>query len=115
VYSSLGMVYEDMLQTYRKECEQRDDLLPVVAIDDDQLVANDSAEPSLVQNIDKRFTDQLDLAKKAYGSFHIAAILCRQDYTIWVRAADMALEIAAIHERYEKSAKGKNLIMDGSF
>jgi hypothetical protein len=127
VYSSLGMVYEDMLRTYQKEWEQeRSNLRPLGINHDDQVVAGGSASkkppPLLLEHheaaaaaaaaachtaqktttsIDQRYTEQLDLAKKAYGSFHIAAVLCRQDYTIWVRAADMAMEIATIHERYE--------------
>lgn len=37
------------------------------------------------------------MAKKAYGSYHIAAILCKKDFTLWVRAADAGFEVAQIH------------------
>ena len=70
VYSSLGMVYEDMLK-------------------DAQRAEKGDEEDSL--------SEQLELAKKAYGSYHVAAILCKKDYTLWVRAADVAKEIADLH------------------
>jgi hypothetical protein len=46
---------------------------------------------------DKLLAEQLDLARKAYGAYHVAAILCKKDYTLWVKAADSAAEIADLH------------------
>jgi hypothetical protein len=46
---------------------------------------------------DPMLAEQLDLAKKAYGSYHVAAILCKKDFTLWIRAADSATNIAEIH------------------
>ena len=45
-------------------------------------------------NIPPVYREALDLAKRAYGSYHIAAILCKKDYDLWIRAADMACDIA---------------------
>jgi hypothetical protein len=79
VYSSLGMVYEDMLlQSQRQHDQSEFEHLDVVAQD-------------------KILSDQLSLAKKAYGSYHVAAIFCKRDYSLWLRAADSAFEIAGLH------------------
>ncbi|KAI2511092.1 hypothetical protein MHU86_3404 [Fragilaria crotonensis] len=59
VYTSLGMIYEDMLK----------------------------------QEDPGNWKERLELAKKAYGSYHIAAVLCKKDYMVWVRAADTAREV----------------------
>ena len=63
VYTSLGMIYEDMLK---------------------------QEDPS-------NWKERLELAKKAYGSYHIAAVLCKKDYMVWVRAADTAREVADLY------------------
>ncbi|CAB9498892.1 expressed unknown protein [Seminavis robusta] len=42
--------------------------------------------------------EAIDLAQKAYGSYHIAAILCKKDYSLWVRAADTAVDIADLYQ-----------------
>jgi hypothetical protein len=60
VYTSLGMIYEDML----------------------------------TQEDPTNWKDCIEVAKKAYGSYHIAAVLCKKDYMVWVRAADTARKIA---------------------
>jgi len=41
----------------------------------------------------------LYLANKTYASYHIAAVLCKQDYNLWIRAGDAALVIASIHQK----------------
>ena len=71
VYSSLGMVYEDLMKSHRKggESEELDEEL---------------------------FEEQLRLAKKAYGSYHVAAVLCKKDFTLWVRAGDTAIGIVSL-------------------
>ena len=63
IYTSLGMIYEDMLK---------------------------QEDPS-------NWKERLELAKKAYGSYHIAAVLCKKDYMVWVRAADTAREVADLY------------------
>lgn len=110
VYSSLGMVYEDILKDSRRRHETVDRCL-----DDDNLsehspffssyLTEAGAELDSSCHRNSAFTDfsdallneLVDIAKKAYGSYHIAAILCKRDYTLWVRAAEMALEIAHLH------------------
>jgi hypothetical protein len=100
VYSSLGMVYEDMLRESRK----KNLLLPVPLSEnqDSEQVKNpleaEAGDTLADEDVpDKLLAEQLDLARKAYGAYHVAAILCKKDYTLWVRAADSAAEIADLH------------------
>ena len=44
-----------------------------------------------------QYQEPLHLAQKAYGSYHIAAILCKKDYSLWLRAADTACDIAYLY------------------
>jgi hypothetical protein len=99
VYSSLGMVYEDML----KECRGRyyyrkangDEVVVAVNDVETRKTEQHSGSPSSPPHIPNPFLrEQCDLAKKAYGSHHVSAILCKKDFTLWVRAADSALDIA---------------------
>ena len=93
IYSSLGMVYEDMLKESRKRSHRAYVSTPTKEAapesEPDQ-TADDSVPDSIL-------TEQLSLAEKAYGSYHIAALLCKKDFTLWVRAADSATVIAEIH------------------
>jgi len=56
----------------------------------------DNQQPSIIPPI---FKEALDLAGKAYGSYHISAILCKKDYALWVRAADAACDMAEIYQQ----------------
>ena len=75
VYSSLGMVYESLLSDSRTKSTNGDE------------------EEVTIKSIEK----QLELAKKAYGSYHVAALLCKKDFSLWVRAGDTAKEIADLY------------------
>jgi hypothetical protein len=75
VYSSLGMVYESLLSDSRTKSK------------------NGNEEEVTIKSIEK----QLELAKKAYGSYHVAALLCKKDFSLWVRAGDTAKEIADLY------------------
>lgn len=75
VYSSLGMVYESLLSDSRNKPK------------------TDNGEKATIKSIEK----QLELAKKAYGSYHVAALLCKKDFSLWVRAGDTAKEIAELY------------------
>jgi len=77
VYSSLGMVYESMIK---------------VNVDHNIDNRNGDAASEHVS-----LNEKLDIAKRAYGSFHVAALLCKKDYTLWVKAADMGILISEIH------------------
>eukprot|EP00980_Cylindrotheca_fusiformis_P013776 scaffold3556_cov190-Cylindrotheca_fusiformis.AAC.11 len=88
VYSSLGMVYEDML----KESFKRS-MLPGEQRSPDAAETDENLSDASILN------EQLDFAKKAYGSYHVAAILCKQDFSLWVKAADCAIDAAEIHGR----------------
>jgi hypothetical protein len=108
VYSSLGMVYEDMLKESRKRYQEMkgksDDILATQNEED----TKEAGEASNNNNVDlgtmkkdsipdHALADQRILATKAYGSHHVAAILCKKDFTLWVRAGDSAIDIADVH------------------
>jgi hypothetical protein len=128
VYSSLGMVFEDMLLECKKRYRENDRLsekTPLVtgvnAVVDKAkspgnnatkiAAADESTSPGKGPEIneggapdeghdttpDPALAEQLNLANKAYGSYHVAAILCKKDFTLWVRSADMASDIAVLH------------------
>ena len=104
VYSSLGMVYQDML----KECRSLWNRTATSPAEPGsaQLLSDRSG----VQNVetsdtitdkeksvpDPALAEHLDLAKKAYGSYHVAAILYKKDYSLWVRAADAGADVVDI-------------------
>jgi hypothetical protein len=101
VYSSLGMVYEDMLkESKEKYYERKANGDPAATIIDEGSLMNpasadrSSGATPFVPN--QLLREQCDLAKKAYGSHHVSAILCKKDFTLWVRAGDSALEIAYV-------------------
>ncbi len=102
IYSSLGMVYEDMLKESRKRSIEENDkvlgeqsqaatvTIPIFDQPSDVIANADESIP------DPSLAEQLDLAKKAYGSYHIAAILCKKDFMLWLRAADAGSEVVHI-------------------
>ena len=106
VYSSLGMVYEDMLKESRKRYRDEKIFSGDAALDerDKQILEGreieeenpgESKEDSIP---DSALAEQRTLATKAYGSHHVAAILCKKDFTLWVRAGDSAIDIADVHD-----------------
>jgi hypothetical protein len=40
---------------------------------------------------------RIKLTRKTFASYHIAALLCKMDYTLWLRAGDAAMEVANLH------------------
>lgn len=118
IYSSLGMVYEDMLhETQRRQRQQQQLQQQSSSLKDDTSIGQDVAENDAADGSEKRVSfesdsatspttdatnekvlqEELNLAKKAYGSYHAAAILCKRDYTLWLRAGDAAYEVAELH------------------
>lgn len=91
IYSLLGMVYDDMFkESQRKREEGNSTSLPIHVYTGEQTF-DDEVTP--VPELGK----ELKLAKKAYGSHHVSALLCKRDYSLWVRAADSAASIAGMH------------------
>ena len=128
IYSSLGMVYEDLLQESQRKCLMTESSSVIdsnrkaspPSDTKDQRLSNDAgfsdvdhpshrdkemlistehhaAQVRELEIHDKILREQLNLARKAYGSYHVAAILCKRDYSLWLRAADSAYEIATLH------------------
>mmetsp|Transcript_16860 Transcript_16860/g.20580 ORF Transcript_16860/g.20580 Transcript_16860/m.20580 type:complete len:1144 (-) Transcript_16860:2555-5986(-) len=101
IYSSLGLVYENMLreEMTKKEnkltstCDKNSDNVGI------GLCPSTSADNEEIANDAQSFIfGRLALVKKAYGSYYVAAILCKKDFTLWVRAGDAAIEIAYLYE-----------------
>jgi hypothetical protein len=98
IYSSLGMIYEEMLQDQKaKSNGNRDGLKVVDGLDQGQ--EDDSS--SLIA-----------LATKMYGSFHVAAYLCTKDYALWERAANAAVEISALHSEMMSASDASNAVRE---
>lgn len=94
IYSSLGMVYEDMLQESQRKSSKSHEKFH----ENKPRALKRSSKQSKDANIpDQDLQEQLELAKKAYGAYHVSAILCKRDYSLWLRAADSASEIANTH------------------
>ena len=96
VYSSLGLVYESMLsdemKNKKKEREQKRErlrkakVLGQSGIDGDVDIDVDSDEEN--GNTFREETETIiaciELASKTFGSYHVAALLCKLDYTLWL-------------------------------
>ena len=78
VYSSLGLLYENLLDEEQKRGTR-------------SATASPKSEP-------KSFEIKLELGKKSYASYHVAAVLCKRDFTLWVRAGDAAMGMAYLYE-----------------
>lgn len=81
VYSSLGMVYESMLAEIEKEING---MAEGVDLRDKSFVA-------LVRR-------ELELARKTYGSYHVASLLCKRDFVLWERSGDAAIKVTRIYD-----------------
>ncbi|KAL7543089.1 hypothetical protein ACHAXR_012410 [Thalassiosira sp. AJA248-18] len=97
VYSSLGMVFESMLT----EVEGGD--------------AREQGEGVLgeKEQLKRRFLEmerRLELAQKAYGSYHVAALLCKRDFVLWERSGDAAIKVAQIYSEFiDMASSSSNL------
>ena len=40
---------------------------------------------------------RIKLATKTFASYHVAALLCKMDYMLWLKAGDAAMEVANLH------------------
>lgn len=96
VYSSLGMVYEDMLKESRKRYQEEKTSISSgdIPIIQNKKQIKDTTNDKIP---DPLLADQRIIATKAYGSHHVAAILCKKDFTLWVRAGDSAVDISNVH------------------
>ena len=97
VYSSLGLVYEDMLKVSQKRREEKVEAGEDITGTSSSQAAAASSGSDEEKISDPYLIEQLQLAQKAYGSYHIAAVLCKKDFNLWVRSADMGLTIGDLH------------------
>ena len=109
IYSSLGLVYDGMLKECQRKYQQAEGTTePAKETDAEKDKEDDEDDDKDEENDENVYLDgeitpdpalaeQLKLAKKAYGAYHIAALLCKKDFSLWVRAADSACEIVELH------------------
>ena len=88
VYSSLGMVYESMLTEVEKEIDNR------MTSTDPSATTAGLGDESFVKLIER----QLELARKTYGSYHVASLLCKRDFILWERSGDAAIRVSHIFD-----------------
>lgn len=94
IYSSLGLVYESMLRDEAQK-SKRNQSVDATSADSDSEHAH--------------LNEQLNIAKKAFASYHVAALLCKMDYSLWVRAGDAAIAIANIHDSFLRIPPNLNI------
>ena len=105
VYSTLGLVYENMLREKNTEDIDMDGSGSENDADDEAVASteagstnsNAATSETVGGQKHKAIHSKLEIAKKAYGSYHIAAVMCKKDFTLWVRAGDAALDIADMY------------------
>jgi len=91
LYSSLGLVYESM---FREETEKAKRAVHVDRAQEYNKIA-DSEGFETLPNWDEsnprkeedpaHLKERVKLANKTFGSYHVAALLCKMDYSLWVR------------------------------
>ena len=103
VYSTLGLVYENMLRDQERSPSKQNSLEVKETEKGHEIEGEEGGDGSELEGVDGTVESKLDLAKKAYGSFHIAAVMCKKDFTLWVRSADAALSIADLYSTMHHS------------
>lgn len=78
VYSSLGMVFESMLTE----------------------IQGDKQAGGELGQLQRR----MELAQKAYASYHIASLLTKRDFVLWERSGDAAMRVAQLYAEIIDSA-----------
>lgn len=69
IYSSLGLVYESMLTEAKKA---------------DDIRSTNHNDGKSNESESKAVRERIKLAKKAFASYHVAALLCKMDHSLWV-------------------------------
>ena len=92
IYSSLGLVYESML---RDETEKAKRELNNVSKGDKQgqgveKRAIEDQESLVPKEKNSSLHERIKLAKKTFASYHVAALLCKMDYSLWVSSYFMS-------------------------
>uniref|UniRef100_A0A6S8WZ86 Uncharacterized protein n=1 Tax=Chaetoceros debilis TaxID=122233 RepID=A0A6S8WZ86_9STRA len=101
VYSSLGLVYESMLSEETAKSQQKGNGQPEK--ETRKVIAEVSKRKDVIDEGDvsdinpDHIKERIRLANKAFASYHVAALLCKMDYSLWVRAGDAALALANLH------------------
>ena len=103
VYSSLGMVFESMLKDVEGEDHQdgeggnNDNSVAAADSNDEQGGDEENTNTNVAQKQLKRLQKRLELAQKAYGSYHVASLLCKRDHVLWERSGDAAIRVSRLY------------------
>ncbi len=84
VYSSLGMVYESMLN----ETE---------GVGGSSTTQEDEEGESEVNSRLDLLQRRMELAHKTYASYHVASLLTKRDFVLWEKSGDAAMKVANIY------------------
>ena len=107
VYSSLGMVFESMLTEMGEEeggTANDDHAQNRHQGKDDEMGGGKNSQLELLQH-------RMELAQKAYASYHIASLLTKRDFVLWERSGDAAIRVADIYS--EIIIKSDDIISSG--
>ena len=99
LYSSLGLVYESKLREETVKAS-RSNNVSTEGMDEAESEFESLESINRQKNIDDDYEsiqERLKLAKKAFASYHVAALLCKMDCSLWIRAGDAALIIVNLH------------------
>lgn len=99
LYSSLGLVYESKLREETVKAS-RSNNVSTEGMDEAESEFETLESINRQKNIEDDYEsirERLKLAKKAFASYHVAALLCKMDCSLWIRAGDAALIIANLH------------------
>jgi len=77
IYRSLGMVFESMVTDAQEEGNK----------------SGEKASASPIEVLQRR----MELAQKAYASYHIASLLTKRDFVLWERSGDAAIRVAELY------------------
>jgi hypothetical protein len=117
VYSSLGLVYESMLsdelkdkkkireqekekgQQQQQQQQQQQNVESEHLDSDNEMDIDHKGNNNIYYKEARDVNSCIVLAEKTFGSYHVAALLCKLDYTLWLRAGDAARKVADLHSR----------------
>jgi hypothetical protein len=98
VYSSLGLLYENLFLEDQDNSNGRGKSSTLTlggnkANGKNNGNGNGNNNQNVNANNVSKMT-KLELGQKAYAAYHVAAVLCKRDFTLWVRCGDAAMDLA---------------------
>lgn len=102
IYSSLGLVYESMLREEMQKAKGKENLVTGIECTNDK-------NQSIASNVDtlESVCERIKLAKKTFGSYHVAALLCKMDFSLWV--SDISIDFFFLSGEFSTVSDCKNM------